>query len=208
MKASKWDVLETLMPKLSICKITILLSGNASTLCWDCPRWRHTSTDTWMSSSVQSPHPRPRHPPPAPRSAGGECEQLTGRVASTAAWQQLMGSTFNLKSISSRLQANPVPSDTTVLYCTQSAPFQCEATTHHSMLAHPKLFCPVFSFTQLICDLYASSENVFVDFPRKFCEMFDDNHRWRHRPAPRPVQNTCHDQPRVCCYIMYPQHWF
>ena len=71
-----------------------------------------------MSSSVQSPHPRPRHPPPAPRSAGGECEQLTGRVASTAAWQQLMGSTFNLKSISSRHQASPGPSDTTVLYCT------------------------------------------------------------------------------------------
>jgi hypothetical protein len=32
----------------------------------------------------------------------------------------------------------------------------------------------VISFTQLICDprIHASSEHIFVDFPRKFCEMF------------------------------------
>ena len=32
----------------------------------------------------------------------------------------------------------------------------------------------VISFTQLICDqhIHASSEHIFVDFPREFCEMF------------------------------------
>ena len=30
----------------------------------------------------------------------------------------------------------------------------------------------VTSFTQPICDPHASSEHVFVGFPRKFCEMF------------------------------------
>ena len=85
-----------LISKLSIYKITILLSGNASTLCWGCPRWKHTSTDTWMSSSVQSPARvrttgpatrRPRRDPPA-ESASSWRGESRARQLGTNWWGQ------------------------------------------------------------------------------------------------------------------------
>ena len=96
----------------------ITTAGNASTPCWGSPRWRPTSTDTWMSragpgerergreetvKSVPARRPARRHLP------AGHDTNVRTEPASRLGWRgklgfwqsQLSSNKFNLNSISS-----------------------------------------------------------------------------------------------------------
>ena len=167
-------------------------------------------THEWVAQSSLQPGSAPPAPPPAARAAirrrrvraaDGESREH-GSLAATDG----VNIQFKVHFLTSPSEPRTQWYHCTVLYCTVLYTV-CTISMWSddpSFCAHPKLFCSVISFTQLICDLYASSENVFVDFPRKFCEMFDDNQTTSACSEHVPWSAPC----MLLYYIMYPQHWF